>query len=42
MPTCWPAEVIEQMKELGLLGATISADYGGLGLPASHLRRNRR
>src|SRR5215471_5936981 len=30
----WPAELVEQMKELGLFGATVSADYGGLGLPA--------
>ncbi|OYW28986.1 MAG: acyl-CoA dehydrogenase [Caulobacter sp. 12-67-6] len=31
----WPAEIVEQMKELGLFGATISPDYGGLGLPAT-------
>jgi alkylation response protein AidB-like acyl-CoA dehydrogenase len=31
----WPAETVEQMKELGLFGATISPEYGGLGLPAS-------
>ena len=31
----YPAHVVEQMKELGLFGATISADYGGLGLPAT-------
>ncbi|MDR5826305.1 acyl-CoA dehydrogenase family protein [Caballeronia sp. LP006] len=31
----WPAKLVEQMKELGLFGATISQDYGGLGLPAS-------
>ena len=30
----WPAEIVEQMKELGLFGATISPEYGGLGLPA--------
>ena len=30
----YPAETVEQMKELGLFGATISPDYGGLGLPA--------
>jgi alkylation response protein AidB-like acyl-CoA dehydrogenase len=30
----YPAETVEQMKELGLFGATISEDYGGLGLPA--------
>jgi alkylation response protein AidB-like acyl-CoA dehydrogenase len=31
----WPAEIVEQMKELGLFGATISPEYGGLGLPAT-------
>jgi alkylation response protein AidB-like acyl-CoA dehydrogenase len=31
----WPAELVEQMKELGLFGATVSQDYGRLGLPAS-------
>lgn len=31
----WPAELVEQMKQLGLFGATISAEYGGLGLPAT-------
>src|SRR5262245_24471427 len=30
----YPAETVEQMKELGLFGATIAPDYGGLGLPA--------
>ncbi len=30
----WPAEMVEQMKTLGLFGATISPRYGGLGLPA--------
>src|SRR4029434_5768614 len=30
----WPAELVEQMKELGLFGATVSPQYGGLGLPA--------
>ena len=28
----YPAEIVERMKELGLFGATIAADYGGLGL----------
>jgi alkylation response protein AidB-like acyl-CoA dehydrogenase len=28
----YPEEMVEQMKELGLFGATIPADYGGLGL----------
>lgn len=31
----YPHELVEQMKELGLFGAIISQDYGGLGLPAS-------
>jgi alkylation response protein AidB-like acyl-CoA dehydrogenase len=30
----YPAALVEQMKEMGLFGATISRDYGGLGLPA--------
>ena len=30
----YPHAMVEQMKELGLFGATISPDYGGLGLPA--------
>lgn len=30
----YPAAIVEQMKELGLFGATIGTDYGGLGLPA--------
>ncbi|MFT5447781.1 MAG: alkylation response protein AidB-like acyl-CoA dehydrogenase [Gammaproteobacteria bacterium] len=31
----WPSEIVESMKELGLFGATISPEYGGLGLPAT-------
>ena len=31
----WPAEIVDKMCELGLFGATISADYGGLGLSAT-------
>lgn len=31
----WPVELVEQMKEMGLFGATIGQDYGGLGLPAT-------
>jgi alkylation response protein AidB-like acyl-CoA dehydrogenase len=31
----WPAAIVEEMKELGLFGATIGTEYGGLGLPAS-------
>jgi alkylation response protein AidB-like acyl-CoA dehydrogenase len=30
----YPAQTVEQMKELGLFGATVSQEYGGLGLPA--------
>ncbi len=30
----WPAELVEQMREMGLFGATIGQEYGGLGLPA--------
>jgi alkylation response protein AidB-like acyl-CoA dehydrogenase len=35
----WPAETVEQMRELGLFGATISQQYGGLGLPATTYSR---
>ena len=31
----YPTEIVEQMKEMGLFGATISPEYGGLGLPAT-------
>jgi len=31
----YPEDVVEQMKELGLFGATIGEAYGGLGLSAS-------
>ncbi len=30
----WPAKMVEQMQALGLFGATISPEYGGLGLSA--------
>ncbi|MGH8691230.1 MAG: acyl-CoA dehydrogenase family protein, partial [Burkholderiales bacterium] len=30
----WPAGMVEGMKKLGLFGATIGPQYGGLGLPA--------
>ena len=30
----WPAEIVAQMAEMGLFGATIGRRYGGLGLPA--------
>ena len=29
----YPAEIVEQMRALGLFGATIAPEYGGLGLP---------
>ena len=31
----YPEHIVEQMKDLGLFGATVSTEYGGLGLPAS-------
>jgi len=31
----YPTEMVEQMKEFGLFGATISQEHGGLGLSAS-------
>jgi alkylation response protein AidB-like acyl-CoA dehydrogenase len=31
----WPAELVDQMAEMGLFGATIGQAYGGLGLPAT-------
>ena len=31
----YPHDLVDQMKELGLFGATISQQYGGLGLSAS-------
>lgn len=31
----WPAELVAQMAEMGLFGATIGKEYGGLGLPAT-------
>lgn len=30
----YPEQLVEEMKDLGLFGATISTEYGGLGLPA--------
>ncbi len=35
----YPLEIVEQMKELGLFGATIDPEYGGLGLSASTYAR---
>jgi len=31
----YPTHIVEQMRELGLFGATVSQEYGGLGLPAT-------
>ena len=31
----YPHELVESMKDLGLFGATISPEYGGMGLPAT-------
>jgi alkylation response protein AidB-like acyl-CoA dehydrogenase len=28
----WPAEIVDKMRDLGLFGATIGTEYGGLGL----------
>jgi alkylation response protein AidB-like acyl-CoA dehydrogenase len=30
----WPEQMVARMRELGLFGATISPEYGGLGLSA--------
>jgi len=35
----YPFELVEQMKSLGLFGATISPEYGGLGLSAQTYAR---
>ena len=35
----YPEQLVEQMKELGLFGATISQEYGGLGLSATTYAR---
>ena len=35
----YPHDMVAQMKELGLFGATISAEYGGLGLSATTYAR---
>src|SRR5579875_282222 len=35
----YPAEIVEQMKALGLFGAVIPAEYGGLGLrPSTYVK----
>ncbi|MGA9868035.1 MAG: acyl-CoA dehydrogenase family protein [Acetobacteraceae bacterium] len=35
----YPAEIVERMKALGLFGATIPAEYGGLGLSCTTYAR---
>jgi alkylation response protein AidB-like acyl-CoA dehydrogenase len=35
----WPAAIVDEMAALGLFGATISADHGGLGLGAGTYAR---
>lgn len=35
----YPHEIVEEMKRLGLFGATIATEYGGLGLSASTYAR---
>jgi len=35
----YPSHIVEQMKELGLFGATVSPEYGGLGLSATTYAR---
>ena len=31
----WPDKIVADMRELGLFGATVGTEYGGLGLPAA-------
>jgi alkylation response protein AidB-like acyl-CoA dehydrogenase len=35
----WPEETVRQMTEMGLFGATIGEEWGGLGLPATTYAR---
>jgi alkylation response protein AidB-like acyl-CoA dehydrogenase len=35
----WPAELVAEMAEMGLFGATIGREFGGLGLPAATYAR---
>lgn len=35
----YPHEIVAQMREMGLFGATIGTEYGGLGLPATTYAR---
>ena len=37
----YPTEIVAQMKELGLFGATIAPEYGGLGLGAVQRHQQR-
>src|SRR4029453_6725221 len=36
----WPAEIVAQMRDMGLFGATVGVAYGGLGLPATTYPQN--
>ena len=38
----YPTEMVEQMREFGLFGATIPTEYGGLGLSAARTSRSSR
>ena len=31
----YPVKIVERMREIGLFGATIGTDYGGLGLSSA-------
>lgn len=35
----WPEQLVNEMAEMGLFGATIGQEYGGLGLPATTYAR---
>ncbi|MFN8873137.1 MAG: acyl-CoA dehydrogenase family protein, partial [Brevundimonas sp.] len=35
----WPADLVDDMAELGLFGAIIDPEYGGLGLSATTYSR---
>mgnify|MGYP002780162547 CR=1 FL=1 len=35
----WPEQLVHEMAEMGLFGATIGQEYGGLGLPATTYAR---
>ena len=38
----YPAEMVEKIRTLGLFGATISPDHGGLGLSAVTYAKDRK